>query len=557
MDHARGSWIPESLNPKGYQNLVDLLRDACRQHHDKPAFSGFGRTISFEELDHLSDAFAVYVQKETDLVPGDRIAIQLPNLIQYPVVVFGALKAGLVIVNTNPLYTPREMAHQFIDSGAKALVIHASMAHNVESILETTCIQHLWITQIGDMHGVVKRTLLNCAVKYLKKMEPDFDLPTAKPLTEAFQRYLGEQPEAVTIKTADVAALQYTGGTTGVSKGAMLTHGNLVSNVLQGHDVISRAGDNWQQTTIAPLPLYHIYAFTISMVILEEGGHSVLIANPRDIGGFIKEMKHWKVTTFLGLNTLFVALSNHPEFPTLDFSQLRLTISGGMPLTHAAAEQWQKFTGCEILEGYGLTEASPAVSINPPGQSEIGSIGWPLAETDVQILDKAGEPLPDGQAGDLCVKGPQVMPGYWHREEDTKVSFTDKGYLMTGDVAVRLESGRIRIVDRAKDLIIVSGFNVYPNEIEDVVASHPLVSECAVIGIPSAKCGEVPKLYVVLKEKNSITAEDLLLWCKSHLTSYKVPKQVAFVDDLPKSNVGKVLRRLLKEQVDKAPPSAA
>jgi long-chain acyl-CoA synthetase len=462
-----------------------------------------------------------------------------------------------VIVNTNPLYTPREMAHQFKDSGAKALVIHASMAHNAEKILDQTRIKHLWVTQIGDMHGVFKRTLLNCAVKYLKKMEPEYHLPDAKPLLDAFHRYLGEEPALVPIRTSDLAALQYTGGTTGLSKGAMLTHGNLVSNVLQGHDLIRRAGQNWQQTTIAPLPLYHIYAFTISLVIMEEGGHSVLIANPRDIDGFVKELKHWQPTTFTGLNTLFVALCNHAGFSELDFSRLRVTISGGMPLTHAAAEQWQKITGCEILEGYGLTEASPAVAINPPGKSEIGSIGWPLSETDVQILNKAGEPLPDGEVGDLCVKGPQVMPGYWQREAETKVCFTENGYLLTGDVAVRLDSGRIRIVDRAKDLIIVSGFNVYPNEIEDVVASHPLVSECAVIGVPDARCGEIPKIYVVLKEANSISGEDLIKWCKNHLTSYKVPKQVAFVDELPKSNVGKVLRRMLKEQSDKAPPSAA
>ena len=555
MDHARGSWIPESLNPKGYQNLVDLLRDACRQYQDKPAFSGFGRTISFAELDQLSDAFAVYLQKDTDLEPGDRIAIQLPNLVQYPVVVFGALKAGLVIVNTNPLYTPREMAHQFKDSGAKALVIHASMAHNAEKILDQTRIKHLWVTQIGDMHGVFKRTLLNCAVKYLKKMEPEYHLPDAKPLLDAFHRYLGEEPALVPIKTSDLAALQYTGGTTGLSKGAMLTHGNLVSNVLQGHDLIRRAGQNWQQTTIAPLPLYHIYAFTISLVIMEEGGHSVLIANPRDIDGFVKELKHWQPTTFTGLNTLFVALCNHAGFSELDFSRLRVTISGGMPLTHAAAEQWPTITGGEILEGYGLTESSVVISTNPyEGTRKPGTIGQVVMQTEVLLLDKEDPSVlaAEGEPGELALHGPQIMQGYWNRPDAAKDVFVEhqgKTWLRTGDVATLDSDGFLEIVDRIKDMIAVGGFKVFPSQVEDVLLDHPAVKEALVIGRPDSYRGEAPVAYVTLNADAQATGEELRDWLNARVGKHERADEVVIRADLPKTMIGKLDRKALRAEV--------
>jgi len=547
MDMPRGSLIPKSLNPKGFNNIVDVFEQSCQLFASKPSFTSFGRTLNYAELHELADAFAVYLQKETDLKPGDRIAIQLPNLIQYPVVLFGALKAGLVIVNTNPLYTPREMEHQFKDSGAKALVIHKSMAHKAQDFIANTDIKTVFLTQVGDLHGFVKRYLLNAAVKYIKKMEPDFYLPGALHLREVLMKYVGQKPSPVTIKTDDIAVLQYTGGTTGLSKGAVLTHGNLISNMLQGVNVLDEAAEGCVETVIAPLPLYHIYAFTISLVVMGYGGHSVLIPNPRDIPGFVKEMQKWQMSAFMGLNTLFIALCNNPDFKSVDFSKFTLTISGGCALTHKAADLWKEVTGCEIMEGYGLTETSPVVSINRPGAIKLGTIGVPVAETDVAILDPDGEPVADGVPGELCVKGPQVMVGYWQREKETAACFTDDGYFLTGDVAVREEGGFLRIVDRAKDMILVSGFNVYPNEVEDVFCSHPAILECAAIGIADEHSGEAVKLFAVARDEKP-DVEELKTWSKEYLTRYKIPKQIEFVDELPKTNVGKVLRRMLKEQ---------
>ncbi len=545
-DNQNGQRIPARLNPEGYRTIPDFLADTCRKYADKPAFTSFGRTLSYAELDRLSSAFAVYLQRETGLEPGDRIAVQLPNLIQYPVVLFGALKAGLVVVNTNPLYTPAEMEHQFRDSGARALVIHKSMAHNAEKILANTDIEHLFLTQVGDLHGFVKRHLLNAAVKYIKKMEPPFNLPGATGLRETLLRHLDQQPEPVERQPSDLAVLQYTGGTTGVSKGAMLTHANLISNMLQGTAVIREVGNGWAENVLSPLPLYHIYAFTVAQIIMATGGHSILIPNPRDLPGLVKEISHWKLTTFLGLNTLFVGLCNNAEFRALDFSSLKMTLSGGMALTHAAADRWREVTGCPILEAYGLTETSPAVAINPPDAIRIGTIGLPVPETEIAIIGPRGEHLQEGIPGELCVRGPQVMAGYWHNEAATEASFTDDGYLITGDIAVREEGGYLRIVDRAKDLIIVSGFNVYPNEVEDVAAAHPEIIECAAIGIPDPVCGEVVKLFAV-RGDDQLDEASLRHWCHERLTRYKVPKIIEFVPELPKSNVGKILRRMLKQ----------
>jgi long-chain acyl-CoA synthetase len=536
--------IPADINPQGFETIPDVLSYAVTAFADKPAFTSFGRTLSVAELDRLSAAFATYLQQETDLQPGDRIAIQLPNLIQYPVVLYGALRAGLIVVNTNPLYTAAEMEHQFNDSGAKALVIHKSMAHNAEKILSRTGVKHVLVTQVGDLHGFVKRTLLNAAVKYLKRMEPKYHLPGAVSLRTALLKYVDVRPAPVTLRPGDIAALQYTGGTTGVSKGAMLTHANLISNMLQGQERIRQSGDGWQREVIAPLPLYHIYAFTIAQAVLMSGGHSILIPNPRDTDGFIKELARWKPSGFIGLNTLFVALCNKDTFRALDLSSLRITISGGMALTRAAAEQWQNVTGCTIIEGYGLTETSPAVCMNTPGAEQIGSIGRAMMHTDVRIINE-GEEQPLDAAGELCVKGPQVMKGYWQREEDTRACFTPDGYFRTGDVAVKQADGCFRIVDRAKDMIIVSGFNVYPNEIEDAVSLHPGVLECAAIGVDDPVSGEAVKLFVVARDE-ALTREDIRDWCKERLTRYKVPKYVEFADELPKSNVGKILRRMLK-----------
>ncbi|MBV1788222.1 AMP-binding protein [Marinobacterium sp. D7] len=542
---STGQSIPAELNSDGYRNIPEFLASCCRRYSDKPAFTSFGRTLSYRELDHLSAAFACYLQRETDLQPGDRIAIQLPNLIQYPVVVFGALRAGLVIVNTNPLYTPAEMEHQFRDSGAKALVIHKSMAHKAQQILAETDIDQVFLTQVGDLHGFVKRHLINAAVKYVKKMEPRFDLPGAISLRSALLKHINTIPTPVERLPSDLAALQYTGGTTGVSKGAMLTHANLLANMQQALRVIQPVGDDWADTVIAPLPLYHIYAFTVAQVVLASGGHSILIPDPRDINGFVKALRNWRTTAFMGLNTLFIALCNNAAFRSLDFSALKITLSGGMALTNAASKRWQEVTGCTICEAYGLTETSPAVAINPPRAIRGGTIGLPVPFTEISIRGTAGELLSDGEAGELCIKGPQVMAGYWQREDATREIFTDDGYLKTGDIAVRDTDGYLRIVDRSKDMIIVSGFNVYPNEIEDVVTSHPGVVECAAIGIPDPTCGEVVKL-VVVKSDDLLDVETIRNWCRERLTRYKVPKVIEFADELPKTNVGKVLRRALK-----------
>ncbi len=537
--------IPADINSYGFQTVPDVLRYSVEKYAARPAFTSFGRTIDYQELDELSDAFAVYLQKETSLQPGDRVAIQLPNLIQYPIVLFGILKAGLVVVNTNPLYTSNEMEHQFCDSGAKALIIHKSMAHKAEKILQNTSIEHLIVTQVGDLHDFIKRNLLNAAVKYLKKMEPDYNLPQAVPLRKALMQYVGESPNTVEVKTADVAVLQYTGGTTGVSKGAVLTHANLISNMLQAEERLTVPGVNWAETVISPLPLYHIYAFTVAQVVSLLGGHSVLIPNPRDIPGFVKEMGKWNMSTFVGLNTLFVALCNNEDFQNLDFISLKFTASGGMALNPSTASLWQEKTGCEIIEGYGLTETSPAVCFNDPKQTHLGTIGKPMVHTELRLIGPDGNDVPNGEAGELCVKGPQVMRGYWQRERETSSAFTDDGYFITGDIATRDDDGYIRIVDRAKDMILVSGFNVYPNEVEDALTLHPDIIECAAIGVPDDISGEVVKVFVV-SSNPSLTAEEVRGWCKDKLTRYKVPKQVEFAQELPKSNVGKVLRRMLR-----------
>ncbi|MDO6564903.1 AMP-binding protein [Amphritea sp. 1_MG-2023] len=545
MDHTtRGDWIPDSLNPRGYQTLTDVIARTVNDYADKTAFTSFGYAMSYAELGRLSDAFAVYLQQETDLQPGERIAIQLPNINQYPVILFGALKAGLVIVNTNPLYTPRELENQFKDSGARALVVYTGVAHNVDKIIANTHLKYVFTTQIADLHSPLKRLLINSVAKYVKKLEPEYHLPQAIELRQILTQKAGQQPTIVTQQSHDIAVLQYTGGTTGVSKGAMLTHANLISNFLQGVKLISTADQHWAETVVSPLPLYHIYAFTLSMAVLELGGNNLLIANPRDIDGFVKALQQQAFSAFIGLNTLFVAICNHKDSRKIDFSQLKVTLSGGMALTLSAATTWQDMTGCEILEAYGLTETSPAVAMNPPDHIRVGTIGPPVAETQVKIIGLDGQAVATGEVGELCVKGPQVMLGYWHNEQATRSCFTDDGYFITGDVASMDADGYLRIVDRAKDMINVSGFNVYPNEIEDIVTLHPGVIECAAIGIPDDHSGEIVKLFVVAKDE--LSRDEIRDWCKERLTAYKVPKIVEFTDDLPKSNVGKVLRRCLR-----------
>lgn len=542
--------VPREVDLNRYSSMVDVFDQAVKKYPDRPAFSSVGVTLTYRDLDTQTRNFAAWLQNKTDLKPGDRIAVQMPNLNQYPVVVFGAMRAGLIVVNTNPLYTTREMEHQFNDSGAKALVVLANMAENAEKVLPHTSIEHVIVTEIADMHSPIKRTLMNAVVKHVKKMVPPFSIPQAHKLPAVLSAGAREKFTPVQCKADDIAVLQYTGGTTGVAKGAMLTHGNLVANLLQVRPMMEDSVIEGQEVVIAPLPLYHIYSFTLNCgIMLEAGGHNVLIPNPRDIPGFVKELQNHKFTAFLGLNTLFVALCNNEDFQKLDFSHLKLTSSGGMALTSDTAKMWERVTGCAISEGYGMTETSPVVTFNPGSAIQLGTIGLPVPSTKVKTLDDDGNETPLGEAGELCVKGPQVMRGYWQRPEDTQKSFTEDGFIQTGDVAVIQEDGYIRIVDRKKDMIIVSGFNVYPNEIEDVLSSHPKVVECAAVGLPDAKSGEAVKVYLVATAEG-VTENELKEFCRERLTAYKVPRYFEFRDELPKTNVGKILRRELRDEPD-------
>src|SRR5690554_3058556 len=539
---------PREVDLNKYSSMVDVFEQAVKKYADRPAFSAVGATLTYRDLDTQTRNFAAWLQNNTDLKPGDRIAVQMPNLAQYPVVVFGAMCAGLIVVNTNPLYTTREMEHQFNDSGAKALVVLANMAESAEKVLPHTSIEHVIVTEIADMHSPIKRTLMNAVVKHVKKMVPPFNIPQAHKLPAVLSAGARETFTPVQVKSDDIAVLQYTGGTTGVAKGAMLTHANLVANLLQVRPMMEDTVIEGQEVVIAPLPLYHIYSFTLNCgIMLEAGGHNILIPNPRDIPGFVKELKNHKFTAFLGLNTLFVALCNNEEFQSLDFSHLKLTSSGGMALTSDTAKMWERVTGCPISEGYGMTETSPVVTFNPRSAIQLGTIGLPVPSTSVKTIDDEGKETKLGEPGELCVKGPQVMRGYWQRPEDTRKSFTEDGYIQTGDVAVIQEDGYIRIVDRKKDMIIVSGFNVYPNEIEDVVSSHPKVVECAAVGVPDAKSGEAVKVYLVASAEG-VTENELKEFCRERLTAYKVPRFFEFRDDLPKTNVGKILRRELRDE---------
>ncbi|MCK0105521.1 AMP-binding protein [Marinobacter sp. S0848L] len=540
--------IPREVDLSKYKNMVDVFEQAVQKYADKPAFSAVGVTLTYKDLDTQSRNFAAWLQNKTDLKPGDRIAVQMPNITQYPVVVFGAMRAGLIVVNTNPLYTTREMEHQFNDSGAKALVVLANMAENAEKVLPHTGIEHVIVTEVADMHSPIKRKLMNAVVKHVKKMVPPFNIPGSHKLPAVLSAGAREKFSPIEIKLDDLAVLQYTGGTTGVAKGAMLTHANLVANLTQVRPMLEDQVSEGEEVVIAPLPLYHIYSFTLNCgIMLEAGAHNILIPNPRDIPGFVKELQKQKFSAFIGLNTLFVALCNNEDFQKLDFSGVKLTASGGMALTSDAAKMWERVTGCEISEGYGMTETSPVVTFNPRSAIKLGTIGLPIPSTIVKTIDDEGNETAVGEPGELCVKGPQVMRGYWQRPEDTRQSFTEDGFIQTGDIALIQEDGYIRIVDRKKDMIIVSGFNVFPNEIEDVVTSHPKVVECAAVGVEDAKSGEAVKVYVVAT-KEGVSANELKEFCRERLTAYKVPKHFEFREELPKSNVGKILRRELRDE---------
>ncbi|MBD8122225.1 MULTISPECIES: long-chain-fatty-acid--CoA ligase FadD1 [Pseudomonas] len=541
--------IDADINPDQYPNVQAVLKQSCERFANKPAFSNLGKTLTYGEMYTLSGAFAAYLQQHTDLQPGDRIAVQLPNVLQYPVAVFGAIRAGLIVVNTNPLYTAREMEHQFNDSGAKALVCLANMAHLAEKVVPKTGVKHVIITEVADLLPPLKRLLVNSVIKYVKKMVPPFHLPKAIKFNDVLAKGHGQPVQDVSPGGGDVAVLQYTGGTTGVAKGAMLTHRNLIANMLQCKALMAANLNEGTETLITPLPLYHIYAFTFHcMAMMLSGNHNVLISNPRDLSAMVKELSKWKFSGFVGLNTLFVALCNNAEFRKLDFSSLKLTLSGGMALQQAAAERWKEVTGCSICEGYGMTETSPVASVNPFQQIQMGTIGIPVPSTLCKTINDAGEEMPVGEVGELCIKGPQVMKGYWQNQAATDEMLDADGWLKTGDIAIIQPDGYMRIVDRKKDMILVSGFNVYPNELEDVLATLPGVLQCAAIGVPDEKSGEAIKLFVVCKPGTTLSKDQVMAHMRANVTAYKVPRSVEFRDALPTTNVGKILRRELRDE---------
>ncbi|MFJ4429922.1 long-chain-fatty-acid--CoA ligase FadD2 [Pseudomonas sp. NPDC089395] len=551
----RPAGVPSTIDIHAYTSVVEVFERSCKRFADRPAFSNLGVTLTYAELERHSAAFAAWLQQHTDLVPGDRIAVQMPNVLQYPIAVFGALRAGLIVVNTNPLYTEREMRHQFKDSGARALVYLNMFGKRVQEVLPDTGIEYLIEAKMGDLLPTAKGWLVNTLVDKVKKMVPAYHLPQAVSFKQVLREGRGLVHKPVPLTLDDIAVLQYTGGTTGLAKGAMLSHGNLVANMLQVLACFSQHGPDGQkmikdgqEVMIAPLPLYHIYAFTANcMCMMVTGNHNVLITNPRDIPGFIKELGKWRFSGLLGLNTLFVALMDHPGFRQLDFSALKVTNSGGTALVKATAERWESLTGCRIVEGYGLTETSPVASTNPYGQlARLGTVGMPVAGTAFKVIDDEGNELPVGERGELCIQGPQVMKGYWQQPEATAQALDAEGWFKTGDIAVIDPDGFTRIVDRKKDMIIVSGFNVYPNEIEDVIMGHPQVANCAAIGVPDERSGEAVKLFVVARE-GGLSLDELKAYCKANFTGYKVPKHIVLRESLPMTPVGKILRRELRD----------
>ncbi|MGC1548192.1 MAG: long-chain-fatty-acid--CoA ligase [Rhodanobacter sp.] len=548
LDHYPDG-IPAQIDMSAYASVATVLEEAFERFRHRPAFANFGKQISYGQLDTLSQQFAGYLTGVLKLGKGDRIAIMMPNVLQYPIALFGALRAGLIVVNTNPMYTARELKHQLEDAGAKAIVVLDNFAATLQQVVAETKIEHVITTGIGDMLGFPKGALINFVLKHVKKMVPAFHIPHAVRFRDVLAQGAAHKLPLVELSHDDVAFLQYTGGTTGVAKGAMLTHGNMVANMLQAGAWIGSNAKLGEEVIITALPLYHIFSLTANgMVFLRLGGLNWLITNPRDMPGFVKELKKSNFTALTGVNTLFNGLLNTPGFAELDFSRLHLTLGGGMAVQRAVAERWKKATGCTLAEAYGLTETSPAVCINPLDLKDYNSsIGLPIPSTDVAIWSEEGQPLPVGEVGELMVHGPQVMKGYWQRPDETAKVLGADGWLHTGDIAKMDENGYFYIVDRKKDMILVSGFNVYPNEVEDVVMQHPGVLEVAAVGVPDEHSGEVVKLFVVRKDPN-LTVEALKQFCHDNLTGYKRPKIIEFRDSLPKSNVGKILRRELRDE---------
>ncbi|EJL6398547.1 long-chain-fatty-acid--CoA ligase FadD [Vibrio navarrensis] len=543
--------VPETINPDQYESLVEMFEQSVQKYADQPAFMNMGSVMTFRKLEERSRAFSAYLQNELKLKKGDRVALMMPNLLQYPVALFGVLRAGLIAVNVNPLYTPRELEHQLNDSGAKAIVIVSNFANTLEQIVDNTPVKHVVLTSLGQMLPRAKGTIVDFVVKYVKGMVPKYDLPGAISMRKALHKGRRLQYVKPFMTGDDIAFLQYTGGTTGVAKGAILTHRNMVANVLQAKGMYGPVLSQGRELVVTALPLYHVFALTVNcLLFIEMGGRNLLITNPRDIPGFIKELQKYPFTAITGVNTLFNALVNNEDFHELNFSNLKLAVGGGMAVQRAVAEKWKKTTGCYLLEGYGLTECSPLVAAYPHDLVDYnGSIGLPVPSTEVRIVNDEGEALANSETGELQVRGPQVMQGYWQRPEATKEVINSEGWLSTGDVVKFDQEGFLHIVDRKKDMILVSGFNVYPNEIEDVVALHGKVLEVAAIGQPHEASGEVVKIYVV-KRDPSLTKEEIINHCRQHLTGYKVPKLIEFREELPKTNVGKILRRVLRDEND-------
>ncbi|MEY4616667.1 MAG: hypothetical protein RJB66_1627 [Pseudomonadota bacterium] len=542
--------IPYEVDVRRFNNLCEVFEESCKKYREKPALSNLGTTLTYHEYDRLTGQFASYLQHELKLKRGDRIAIQMPNLLQYNIALWGAFRAGLVVVNTNPLYTAREMEHQFKDSGAKAIVILANFAHLLEEVLPQTDIQHVIVTEAGDLLRFPKNHVVNNVLKYVKKQVPTFNIPKAHSFTKALELGRRKPFQEVRAQYDDLAFLQYTGGTTGVSKGAMLSHGNVISNMLQIAAWMKISLNEGEERAVCALPLYHIFSLTLNaMTFMLYGAEILLITNPKDLPSFIKDLAAKPFTIFSGVNTLFNALMNHPNFGMISFTKTKVSVAGGMALQSAVAEKWMKTTDSLLIEGYGLTETSPVASVNPLTRlgNRVGTIGLPVPNTELRLLDDDGKEVTIGEQGEIAIRGPQVMKGYWQRPDETAKVMTEDGFFKSGDIGVMDSDGYFKIVDRKKDMILVSGFNVYPNEVEDVLARLNGVLESAAIGVPDDKSGEVVKVVIVKKDPG-LTSEQVIQHCRANLTAYKIPKYVEFRHELPKTNVGKILRRALRDQ---------
>lgn len=542
--------VPAEIDINQFQSVSEVFARSVERFRDRPAMANMGKVYTYGELDALTVRFASFLQNTLKLPMGARVAVMMPNLLQYPVAVFAILRAGYTVVNVNPLYTPRELEHQLNDAGVDTIVILENFANVLQQVIARTAVKHVVLTRIGDLLGAPKSWLVNFAVKHVKKMVPAWKLPVTPVLfNDALKAGAAQPLTPVSIGHDDVAFLQYTGGTTGVAKGAMLLHRNIVANMLQAGAWVKPVVREGQEVIVTALPLYHIFSLTANLMVFTEiGALNILITNPRDIPGFIKEIKQYPVTAMTGVNTLFNALLNHPDFASVDFSTWRLALGGGMAVQKAVADKWKAVTGVPLIEAYGLTETSPAACMNPLDLTEYnGTIGVPIPSTDIQIRDSQGHEVAYGESGELCIRGPQVMKGYWRRPDETAKVIDEQGFLATGDMAMMTPEGFVKLVDRKKDMILVSGFNVYPNEVEDVVASHPGVLEVACVGVADEKSGELVKVFVVRKDP-ALTEKDILAHCKANLTGYKVPKFVEFRDELPKTNVGKILRRALRDE---------